>query len=64
VGWGSPLLLHDDVGISSDLLGITFNSHAFPGKVGRGAAICPDCCAMEREGAEEEWLRVEVCLFL
>lgn len=37
------LLHRSDAGSSSDLLGITFNSHAFPGTVGQGAAICLDC---------------------
>lgn len=56
-----PLLRCHDAGSSSDLLGITFNSHAFPGTVGRGAAICPACCATERQ-RKWEVERKRVCL--
>lgn len=46
----------DDAGSSSDLLGITFNSHAFPGTVGWGAAICLACCGVKREReSERKW---------
>lgn len=55
-----PLLHCHDAGSSSDLLGITFNSHAFPGTVGRGAAICPACCATERLRGNEKW-KGKVC---
>ncbi|KAJ4927873.1 hypothetical protein JOQ06_015675 [Pogonophryne albipinna] len=45
---GAPPLPHRvGAGSSSNLLGITFNSQAFPGTAGRGAAICPACCASE-----------------
>lgn len=52
------LLRHSDAGSSSDLLGITFNSHAFPGTVGQGAAICL-ACYRERKWSEWEKLRTK-----
>ncbi|KAM3596602.1 uncharacterized protein V6R79_017651 [Siganus canaliculatus] len=55
VGQGPPPTHCDSAGNSSNLLGITFISHAFPGTAGRGAAICPACCGVlrEREGGNE-----------
>lgn len=51
---GAPPLLHGDgAGSSSNLLGITFNSHAFPGTAGQGDAICLACCGIQRETEKE-----------
>lgn len=59
---------HGGAGSSSNLLGITFNSHAFPGTAGCGAAICLACCGIEweRGGSRRErvglYLSVWVCV--